>query len=138
MKGIVRQGAGTGVAGRKKSEVAPELGEDMPGVDRKGNELPMLVQYFVQGQAVIDDHVVGGEKGLGDVTAVGPAVNQDLVVPSGKMNAAFMNESFCIHGVTNSQGLKWECLHFPRRLAGKSQVSFPEQVPRQRHSAISV
>jgi len=69
--------------------------------------LLVLVQNIVQGQTVIDDHVVGGEKGLGDVTAVGPAVNQNLVVPAGTMKTAFMNESFFIHGVATHTSVKW-------------------------------
>lgn len=42
----------------------------------------MLVQYKIQRRAIIDDDIIGGEVGFGNMTAVRPAEYEDFVVAS--------------------------------------------------------
>ena len=60
----------------------------------------MLDKDITQRWSVINDHVIGSEVGFGDMASVGSAKHQDLVIASGKIEMAPVNEFLGIHGIS--------------------------------------
>lgn len=61
----------------------------------------MLVENKVQGWTVVDDHIIGGEVGFGDMTSIRSAEYQDLVITSADIKMASMYKLLDIHGISH-------------------------------------
>jgi hypothetical protein len=60
----------------------------------------MFDEDVTQRWAIIDDHVIGSEVGLGDMASVRSAKHQDLIIATGKAEVAPVNEFLGIHGIS--------------------------------------
>jgi hypothetical protein len=56
-----------------------EFAQNLPGIDGEGQEPLVLGQDIFNRIAIIDDDIIVGEKGFGDMAAVRTTVNQHLV-----------------------------------------------------------
>ncbi|HKK01129.1 MAG TPA: hypothetical protein VJ955_03090 [Desulfuromonadales bacterium] len=58
----------------------------------------MFHQDIVQGRPVIDDNIVGSEKGFGNMTAIAPTIYKNIIMVTGDFYTRLMNQKFRIHG----------------------------------------
>jgi hypothetical protein len=86
--------------GRRKKErltLGPEIAENHPGIDGQRQEAPVFGENFLKRGSVVEDHVIGGKGGSGDMAAVGAAVDRDLIVLAAEVINRLMHQDIGTH-----------------------------------------
>jgi hypothetical protein len=96
----VNAGGKKGLESRRAFQVAKNLA----GIDRQGENAPMLGQNLIERTAVVDDYVDRTECGFGDVGAIRPGVDDDFIILTGDVKNRFMDENFRFHAHYERRG----------------------------------
>jgi hypothetical protein len=92
-----RRKKGEGRREKERLTLGPEIAQELPGIDGQRQEALMLGQNLFESRAVVEDHVIGGKGGSGDMAAVGAAVDRDLIVLAAEVINRLMHQDIGTH-----------------------------------------